>query len=91
MVEAYLLGWEMSTFSQCLHIVLPSSMPMSSPLSDEDISPVELWPTLMTHFSLIVSLRILSPNTVTFLILGDRTSTYELCRGHNSAHHRKEA
>lgn len=51
----------------------------------KDSSSTGLRPSLMTSFNLIISLKALSPNTVT---LGVRAWTCEFERGHNSVHNK---
>ena len=61
----------MCTHSWCLFFVVDISS------SYEDTSHIGLGPTQQPYFNLIVSLKALSPNPVTFGDDGDRVSTYK--------------
>lgn len=82
---ASLLGWQTTAFSTCPFLCL--HIPRVSPFSDKDTNRIGWKPTLRLHLTLTTSLKVLSPNTVTFRgVLRDRTLTHESLGGCNSVH-----
>ena len=83
LTKTSLLGSQRATLSLCPHVVCVVSILTSS---YKDTIVLDYSSPVWLHFSLITSLKALSPKTVTFEVLRVRVSTSEFWKGHHSAH-----